>query len=136
MMPDPDLRDRLTDVLERHAQPVAEREVDCDRLVKTICRQAKDKKFILIGEATHGTADFYRIRAEISRYLIVEEGFDAVAVEADWPDAYRVNRFVSGRSDDADANAALSGFERFPTWMWRNEEIHAFINWLREYNGG
>lgn len=125
---------RLTDVLERHAQPVAERDVDCGRLVDTVRRQAKTKKFILMGEATHGTAEFYRIRAEMSRYLIMEEGFDAVAVEADWPDAYRINRFVTGRSDDADANAALSGFERFPAWMWRNEEVHTFVNWLRDYN--
>ncbi len=135
-MPDLRLLDPLPDVLEQQAQLVGEGEADCARVVNTICRRAKGRKFILIGEATHGTAEFYRIRAEISRYLIVEEGFDAIAVEADWPDAYRVNRFVGGRSGDADANAALSGFERFPTWMWRNEEVHAFISWLREYNEG
>src|SRR6266550_2599125 len=72
--------------------------------------------------------------AEVTKRLIVEKGFSAVAVEADWPDAYRVNRYVRGESDDRDANAALSGFERFPTWMWRNTVVLEFVEWLRDVN--
>jgi erythromycin esterase-like protein len=88
----------------------------------------------LIGEASHGTQDFYHLRASITKHLIEHHGLDAVAVEADWPDAYRVNRYVRGQGVDADANAALSGFERFPSWMWRNTEVLSFIRWLREWN--
>ena len=97
-----------------------------------------DARFVLLGEATHGTHEFYEERAKITQRLIEEKGFHAVAVEADWPDAYRVNRYVRGQKDeqnpDADANAALSGFERFPNWMWRNTDVSAFVEWLREHN--
>src|SRR4051794_35866992 len=86
-----------------------------------------DARFVLLGEATHGTHEFYEERARITRRLIEEKGFHAVAVEADWPDAYRVNRYVRGQKDeqnpDMDANAALSGFQRFPNWMWRNTDV-------------
>src|SRR5574340_105262 len=121
---------RIIDVLERHAQPLQGAASDYDSLIQA----AQGMKFVLLGEASHGTAEFYRIRAEITRLLIEEEDFDAVAVEADWPDAYRVNRFVSCVSDDAEADEALSDFERFPTWMWRNAEVAGFIEWLRDFN--
>ncbi len=91
-------------------------------------------RLALIGEASHGTQEFYRERAEITKRLILEKRFTAVVAEADWPDAYRVNRYVRGLSDDADANAALSGFGRFPAWMWRNTVVRDFVRWLREYN--
>ena len=93
-----------------------------------------DAEVVLLGEASHGTHDFYRERAEITKRLITEKGFNAVAVEADWPDAYRVNRYVQCDSDDKDADAALKGFERFPTWMWRNTVVLEFVEWLREAN--
>ncbi len=93
-----------------------------------------DARLVLLGEASHGTHDFYRVRAEITKRLIRERGFSAVAVEADWPDAYRVNRYVRGRSKDADAADALSGFARFPQWMWRNADVLDFVGWLREHN--
>jgi len=93
-----------------------------------------EARFVLIGEATHGTEEFYHQRAEITKRLIAERGFTAVAVEADWPDAYRVNRYIRGWSDDADADAALDDFHRFPTWMWRNTEVRAFVEWLRSFN--
>src|SRR4029079_4473961 len=85
-----------------------------------------DAHFVLIGDASHGTDEFYRESARITRHLIEEKGFDAVAVEADWPDAYRVNRYVQGRGDDRDAPSALGGFKRFPTWMWRNSAVVEF----------
>ncbi|TMH26160.1 MAG: erythromycin esterase family protein [Betaproteobacteria bacterium] len=91
-------------------------------------------RFALLGEASHGTDEFYRERARITRQLIAEKEFQAVVVEADWPDAYRVNRYVRGFSDDSDADAALSGFKRFPAWMWRNTVVREFVEWLREYN--
>ncbi|MGH7499112.1 MAG: erythromycin esterase family protein, partial [Gemmatimonadales bacterium] len=93
-----------------------------------------DARYVLIGEASHGTHDFYRVRAEITKRLIREKGFRAVAVEGDWPDAYRVNRYVRGRAGDADAEEALSGFRRFPQWMWRNADVLDFVGWLREHN--
>jgi erythromycin esterase-like protein len=88
----------------------------------------------LLGEATHGSHEFYRERAEITKRLILEKGFNCVAVEADWPDAYRVNRYVLGKDDDPSAERALAGFKRFPTWMWRNTDVVDFIDWLRGYN--
>lgn len=128
----------LTVALERQAQPLPGFESDYDAIIQAVRGDAsgntKEKMFVLIGEATHGTAEFYRIRAEITRRLILEEGFDAIAVEADWPDAYRVNRYVSGQPNDTEADAALSDFERFPTWMWRNTEVQAFVKWLHDYN--
>jgi erythromycin esterase-like protein len=100
---------------------------------EALLSMAEDKQFVLLGEATHGTREFYHMRAEITRRLITEQGFDAVAVEGDWPDAWRVNRYVHGQGDD-DAEGALSDFERFPLWMWRNREVLEFISWLRTYN--
>jgi erythromycin esterase-like protein len=93
-----------------------------------------DARFVLLGEATHGTHEFYAERARITRRLIEEKGFHAVAVEADWPDAYRVNRYVRGQGGDGDADAALSGFQRFPNWMWRNTDVVEFVEWLRGHN--
>jgi erythromycin esterase-like protein/predicted phosphoribosyltransferase len=90
--------------------------------------------FVLLGEASHGTHEFYETRARMTRWLIEDRGFCAVAAEADWPDAYRVNRYVRARSDDATAEEALRGFERFPTWMWRNAVLLDFVGWLREHN--
>ncbi len=95
-----------------------------------------DARFVLLGEATHGTHEFYAERARITRRLIVEKGFRAVAVEADWPDAWRVNRYVRGDPDSGDGTAehALSGFQRFPAWMWRNTDTVQLVAWLRDHN--
>jgi erythromycin esterase-like protein len=95
-----------------------------------------DARFVLLGEATHGTHEFYRLRAQITKRLITELGFDAVAIEADWPDANRVHRYVQGGGEDRDATDALSGFQRFPQWMWRNADMLDFVGWLRAYNDG
>lgn len=97
-----------------------------------------DARFVLLGEATHGSDEFYTERARITRRLIEERGFTAVAVEADWPDAWRVDRYVRGEHagphDDAHGRAALAGFERFPAWMWRNSAVLDFVEWLRAHN--
>ncbi|OSC24431.1 hypothetical protein B8W69_21475 [Mycobacterium vulneris] len=93
-----------------------------------------DARIVLIGESSHGTQEFYEARAAITKWLIDDKGFCAVAAEADWPDAYRVNRYVHGRGEDDSADAALSGFERFPAWMWRNTVVRDFVDWLRLRN--
>lgn len=93
-----------------------------------------DAQIVLIGESSHGTHEFYEARAAITRWLIEHKGFCAVAAEADWPDAYRVNRYVRGQGDDKSAEAALSGFERFPAWMWRNTVVRDFVDWLHRHN--
>ena len=93
-----------------------------------------DAPIVLIGEATHGTHEFYRTRAELTRALISMKGFNVVAVEADWPDAYRVNRWVRHAATESGAEAALGDFTRFPRWMWRNRDVVHFIQWLRMHN--
>ncbi|MFZ2177357.1 MAG: erythromycin esterase family protein [Rhodococcus sp. (in: high G+C Gram-positive bacteria)] len=93
-----------------------------------------DARVVLIGESSHGTHEFYAARAEMTRRLIEDCGFDAVAAEADWPDAYRVNRYVRGQGGDATAEEALRGFERFPSWMWRNTVVREFVEWMKEHN--
>jgi erythromycin esterase-like protein len=93
-----------------------------------------DARFVLLGEATHGTHEFYRERARITRRLVEEKGFGAVVLEADWPDAHRVNEYVRGRGKDETAEQALSGFKRFPRWMWRNTDFRDFVVWLRAHN--
>ena len=121
------------DVVERvskAAEPLIGSPNDFDSLIDLI----GDARFVLIGEASHGTHEFYRIRAQISKVLIARRGFNAVAVEADWPDAYRINRFVRGACNDIDSVEALSGFHRFPQWMWRNADVLDFVGWLREHN--
>lgn len=120
----------LVDSVARAAQPLRGAADDYDRLLELI----GDASCVLLGEATHGSHEFYRERANITRRLITEKGFVAVAVEADWPDAWRVNRYVRGEGSDAGSEQALGGFKRFPTWMWRNTEMIALIDWLRRHN--
>lgn len=120
----------LTDVVREAAHPLIGDAEDYNPLLKMI----GDARLVLIGEASHGTHEFYRERAQLTKRLIKEKGFNAVAVEADWPDAYRVNRYVRGTGSDADAVEALAGFKRFPGWMWRNADVLDFVGWLRAYN--
>lgn len=116
--------------IRRHAVPVS-LESAAPRLLEAI---DPDISVVLIGEATHGTLEFYRIRADLTRLLIQQRGFTLVAVEADWPDAYRANQWVRLLGTDDTAEAALSDFTRFPRWMWRNREVVRFIRWLRAEN--
>lgn len=104
-----------------------------DRDYDPLLRMVGDRAFVLLGEASHGTHEFYAMRAQITRRLIAEHGFEAVAVEADWPDAYRLNRYVLGQGDDA-IDAAFGDFRRFPAWMWRNADVREFVGWLRSHN--
>ena len=94
-----------------------------------------DARWVLLGEASHGTSEFYTWRAELSKRLIREKGFSFVGVEGDWPDCYRVNRYVKNFSDSgSSAEEVLHAFERWPTWMWANREVVEFVEWLRRYN--
>ena len=116
-------------VIRDAARPI-ENAADYDRIVEL----AGDAQFVLIGEASHGTHEFYDIRAALTRRLIEEKGFRVVALEADWPDMLRVHRYVRGVGEDTSANAALGGFTRFPQWMWRNSVMLEFVEWAREWN--
>ncbi len=100
----------------------------------SLLEAVKGAECVLIGESTHGTHEFYQIRADITKYLIRKQGFNAIAVEGDWPDTYRINRYVKGDNTIKNSIDALEGFKRFPTWMWRNKVVVEFIDWLYDYN--
>ena len=136
----------MSSLFRRQLQP-DERQVDAARAAAIalgggddefdeLLRRIGNARFVLLGEASHGTQEFYEARARITLRLVAERGFDAVAIEGDWPDAYRVNRFVRGRGADASAVHALAGFQRFPTWMWRNTAVVDFVERLRAWNAG
>ena len=122
----------ILDAIQHDAHALAGDHDDYDPLLALI----GNARIVLLGEASHGTHEFYRERARITKRLISEHGFTAVAIEGDWPDAYRVNRHVRGAREDADAEEALRGFRRFPTWMWRNADVLDFVGWLRAHNDG
>jgi len=119
----------LAKLIHEAAEPFADlKSASVDRLIERI----GDARLVLLGEATHGTSEFYRMRARISRELIERCGFDFVAVEADWPDAMRIHRYVV--DEPARSRVEFAPFSRFPTWMWRNEEVEEFVDWLRAHN--
>ncbi|MBW8782346.1 MAG: erythromycin esterase family protein [Verrucomicrobia bacterium] len=104
--------------------------------VQPVLDEIGDASLVLMGEATHGTHEFYALRARVTRALIAERGFSAVAIEGDWPEAYQVNRYVRGEGGASVGGAveALAGFARFPTWMWGNTAVAGFVRWLHAYN--
>ncbi|MBW3629800.1 MAG: erythromycin esterase family protein, partial [Gemmatimonadetes bacterium] len=118
----------LVEAIRSAAIPLRGTDGDYDRLVAMI----GDAQVVLLGEATHGTHEFYRERARITRRLIEQHGFTAVAVEGDWPEVYPVNRYVRGAGTSL--TAALAGFEDFPEWMWRNTDVVELVEWMRSYN--
>jgi erythromycin esterase-like protein len=120
----------LMEAMRQSAHPLTGAAQDYDPLMDLV----GEARFVLLGEASHGTHEFYHERAKITERLIKEKGFTGVAVEADWPDTYRVNRYVRGVSDDVDAIEALADFRRFPPWMWRNTDVVKFLEWLRAHN--
>ena len=122
----------LIDAIAETARPMAGAVDDFDPILEL----AGNARVVLIGEASHGTDEFYERRAELTKRLIVDLGFRGVAAEADFPDAWRVNRFVRGTGSDTGAAEALSDFKRFPSWMWRNANVLDFVGWLRERNDG
>lgn len=120
----------IAKTVARHARPLEGGPHDFAPLVA----QAAGARWILLGEASHGTHDFYRVRAELTKHLVAACGAVAVVVEGDWPDAIRVNRYVRGGDSDPGADEALRGFTRFPQWMWRNADVLDFVGWLRAHN--
>ncbi|MEZ4743852.1 MAG: protein-L-isoaspartate(D-aspartate) O-methyltransferase [Bdellovibrionota bacterium] len=119
----------IPEMIRKAAEPVSSYdEPNIDRLLERI----SDARLVLIGEATHGTSEFYRIRTAITKALLRKNDFDFIAIEADWPDAYRIHDFVTHKERDEPRD--WEAFSRFPTWMWRNEEVHDFIHWLRDFN--
>lgn len=103
--------------------------------LETVLERIGDARYVLIGEASHGTSEYYTWRARLTKRLIEERGFSFVGVEGDWPDCYRLNRYVKGRPNaGASAREVLQGFDRWPTWMWANWEVAAFAEWLRGRN--
>ena len=121
--------ERLVPVLRAHAEPLPPPE-KAESFGAFFDRFA-DAKIVLLGEATHGTSEFYRARAAITRRLIEQHGFNIVAVEADWPDAAAIDRYVRHRPS---RTPPTETFARFPTWMWRNAEVAEFIEWMRRHN--
>jgi erythromycin esterase-like protein len=130
------------DLVRAAALPLAEHDAHAAHAAHAALRGwIGDARFVLLGEASHGSHEFYDERARITQRLIEAHGFRAVAVEGDWPDAYRVNRFVRDQRDlngvrrcDTSAREALGGFRRFPGWMWRNTDVLGFVDWLRTFN--
>ncbi|MNO36428.1 Erythromycin esterase [compost metagenome] len=120
----------LMQAIRKLAQPFGS-----DESYDTLIAEAKHASYVLLGEASHGTSEFYSVRAELTQRLIAEEGFRFIAVEGDWPSCYTLNRYVKGYRDAApDAQAAMGGYTRWPTWMWANREILELAEWLRSYN--
>ena len=128
----PDTPTPLTTVaaVRAAAHPVAGAPSDYDPLLAMI----GDARFVLLGESTHGTHEYYRERARITQRLVLEKGFTAIAVEGDWPDTDRVNRYVRGLGGDRTAEEALGDYTRFPNWMWGNEDVLELVRWLRAHN--
>ena len=109
---------------------------DDNGALDAIAARAARSSVVLIGEASHGTREFYATRAALTERLVRDHGFGAIALEADWPDTFRAHRYVTGRSDDSGAVEALSDFRRFPAWMWRNVVMRDFVEWLAAFNRG
>lgn len=125
-----DIENKLIDILNADIEPLAEGKNKYDKLLQDI----GDARYVLIGEATHGTHEFYQARAEITQQLILKKNFMAVTIEGDWPDAYQIHRYLQGQGDKNNYEFALNGFKRFPQWMWRNQTIVPFLQWLRTHN--
>src|SRR5215204_1414618 len=120
----------LLDEIRSLAHPLHTEE-DLDPLIERI----GDARYVLLGEASHGTSEFYTWRAAISRRLITEKGFSFIGVEGDWPDCYSVNRYIKAREGSgSSALDVLHAFSRWPTWMWANREIVELVEWLRAHN--
>lgn len=120
----------IISLIKSYAQPFTKTNGDFDALIDSI----GDAQLVLLGEATHGTDEFYHIRSLITQQLITKKGFNAIALEADWPDTYRINRYIHDQKTDSNSMHALDGFKRFPQWMWRNNRMIDLIGWLYHYN--
>lgn len=123
------MKQNLCENIQSYSLPF-ESKLDLRKLVE----QMEDSTIVLLGESSHGTSEFYKVRSEITKMLIEEKGFSFIAVEGDWPSCQAVNRFIKGYDSEASAKEVLSHFERWPTWMWANEEIMELVDWLQKHN--
>jgi erythromycin esterase-like protein len=121
---------QIISLIRKHAHPLTGTKNDYSPLLDEI----GDASLVLLGEATHGTSEFYAIRAEITKELITKKGFQTIGIEADWPDAYQVHRYIQGQKTAETSMQALDGFKRFPQWMWRNTQMVDLVSWLYHYN--
>ena len=120
----------LIDAIKKYTKPF-DSILDLDPLIEAI----GDAKYVLLGESSHGTAEFYTLRAELTKRLIKEKGFSFIAVEGDWPACQSINRYIKGYDKEKqEVKEVLEAFNRWPTWMWANQEIINLIEWLRDYN--
>lgn len=120
----------LRQLVRTHAQPFTGEHKDFDEILKVI----GDSSCVMIGEASHGSHEFYKTRIDLTRRLIEEKGFNVVAAEADWPDSWLVNQYVKDVGESRTALDSLDRFKRFPTWLWRNADVLSFVEWLRKHN--
>ena len=120
----------LADAVRAIARPLASAAAPYRPLLELV----GDARLVLLGAASHGTHEFYRERAEITKRLLGERDFTAVAIEGDWPAARRVDHYVRHSAGDRSASEALAGFQRFPAWLWRNADVVEFVEWLRAWN--
>ncbi|CAM3050637.1 erythromycin esterase [Legionella steigerwaltii] len=125
-----DALQKLIDELDNTVVPLEVQNEHYDAVLE----QIGNARFVMIGEASHGTHEFYQARIKISQRLIKEHGFMAIAIEGDWPDAHRVHRYLQGEGSATHSEQALDNFQRFPIWMWRNTTLPPFLSWLRQYN--
>jgi erythromycin esterase-like protein len=123
--------DKLIELIGEASEPLRQ---DADDPYVSLLDKIGDARVVMIGEASHGTHEFYQARIDITKKLITEKGFMGVAIEGDWPDAHHVHRYIQGQGNRDDSIKSLEHFKRFPTWMWRNTTMPPFLNWLREHN--
>jgi len=127
------MESNLLTAIQQHSIPMTNPGYSLNPIISAISKQ----KYVLLGESSHGTSEFYKIRSEITKKLVTEKGFTFIAVEGDWPACQEINRYIKGYTDEyKNAREALKSFKRWPTWMWANEEIIDLIEWLKEYNLG
>lgn len=121
--------DRSAAYIRQHALPLHD-----DASLDPLLERIGAARIVMLGEASHGTHEYYTWRSRISRRLIREKGFSFIAVEGDWPDCYRLNRYLKGYTQEPHASDVLKSFNRWPTWMWANWEIAALAEWLKKHN--
>lgn len=131
-------RGKVPPISSEAVRLVADHAIPLSQLVSSDFQAVRDAigdaRVVMIGEGTHGTHEFYKLRADLTRALIEQHGFSFVAVEGDWPDAYQLDRWVKGSKGDSSLESAMDNFERWPRWMWRNTVVKEFVQWLRAYN--
>jgi erythromycin esterase-like protein len=125
-----EMHHKLIKIIQEEAIPL----LDSRDKYASLIEKIGDARFVLMGEASHGTQEFYQTRIELTKQLIRDKGFMAVMIEGDWPDAYQVHRYIQGQGEVSQAEQSLDAFRRFPTWMWRNTTLPPFLKWLREHN--